>query len=1278
MPETEKPKSLNVENSVTEDLRTPDFAELQKQKESLFKEIEEESFQLSQKQKQGLVSLVAGHSVKDGLEMAKRLGLDGPTAKDFMTKLDVVAKNKSFFKKFDEFLNVNRQYIREETDLFKIDDSIQYGLTKEDWSINDVAEFEGRSSAIWAEPYTKNIDDYYLNFIKNRRVAPQEMPKDDRTQVEKTAEEHLVSAEAILKESYYTGPIRKFLGIDSEEELEAEIKELARGGHLSEWQSLSGNWRNDFITKETLDFFARHMAVNLETPEAKKVLREARYAPLKMVFEERKRAAEKGLVDQIKQSLIQRGFKEDEFEIKLNGESGQYEVVEKREEIIAETGKENLREVKDPPQNVIVDKEKLECGEYKSLNYRVSNFYKRINGRFYWLGFDKSKKWDEAGSMALIEDDHVYSDINCENLSVTDFVLVGGEVAVAGHPIVGNSIHPYEHAVRLGNKEFGPYDEIELCENSKDKLIFYAKKANEHFVYVDGEEHEVNLGVYAGENVRQISLVNNEIFLLNDTQSLIVRPKIEGVQERGAKSGTEITNLSEIDNELFCIWKSRSEDKFFASWNYHDIDLEITKTDVKVVVFKDSVFIADGKKLLTLKYNGGVVDLNEMEFDGEVEVVNSGGKLFIIETLADKKRVWEWSEKLELTEREQKDLDLANAVANEDLDLINQYFLQYYPEEGSDNKSRLQKAVERSKGFAKVVNQTIKEAPQLFLDTLRAKNDKPTEALMSEMFYYMFPEAKEKRERALKEARENKGNPWSVFGGMDRSTGGGRGGRGEQYDYDPGSDRLASMSEADYYETQRNPREVLRAREPFRAGDFIIHGTFAKWTGSGWNKVNVPISKDIADPARETTFEFVDAKTKGNINLPRIVNSSIIGDRIKGIKENNEEASVQILEENNLGEVRIHKDPDMEKVAYSQNVSEVPKTMAEITAEDYEKFRREFEKSFGDIMTAEIGDLGDEMDIFIRGIQDKTPREQVIAIQEFCYEYGYYNLDNEVRDTDNFEERLSIMEFRMNDLKKEKPELAGKKYAGICTDFASLTAAMLRRAGFVSGIASGFVPEAGSTSVKTDRAHAVAYVLWPNATKDKKPDLIVVDGTPASITPKIVELEARAAEAHKETEAEAEKKLAELERVLQTMDVEQIKNLSNGVLENTLNTILYGVKQSHVDVLERVLNASRYGGFDVQKLLDSGDMENELALRKFLESEVTKEKDMPHANRERRGEELFNLISEFSKRYRKDAGSPEVFNVLDKIFEISGEKLDPIEKRSAAAIITYLRARKMA
>jgi hypothetical protein len=92
--ETEKnPDALAA--SATE--KEPDFAELQKEKERLFKEAEDASLELTDKQKEVAVSLVAGYSVKDGLELARRIGLEGGRTFKALTYPSVVFKNKKFF-----------------------------------------------------------------------------------------------------------------------------------------------------------------------------------------------------------------------------------------------------------------------------------------------------------------------------------------------------------------------------------------------------------------------------------------------------------------------------------------------------------------------------------------------------------------------------------------------------------------------------------------------------------------------------------------------------------------------------------------------------------------------------------------------------------------------------------------------------------------------------------------------------------------------------------------------------------------------------------------------------------------------------------------------------------------------------------------------------------------------------------------------------------------------------------------------------------------------------
>ncbi len=58
---------------------------------------------------------------------------------------------------------------------------------------------------------------------------------------------------------------------------------------------------------------------------------------------------------------------------------------------------------------------------------------------------------------------------------------------------------------------------------------------------------------------------------------------------------------------------------------------------------------------------------------------------------------------------------------------------------------------------------------------------------------------------------------------------------------------------------------------------------------------------------------------------------------------------------------------------------------------------------------------------------------------------------------------------------KNKDVLQNKMYTGVCADFAVLAAAILRRAGFVSGVLSGFRPD--GKSAKVSNAHGTAFVV---------------------------------------------------------------------------------------------------------------------------------------------------------------------------------------------------------
>ncbi len=1365
-----------------------DFAELQAEKGRLFKEIEENTLKLSTREKFLVVSRIFEHSIKDGFEIARRLGVPTLSITESLGQEDFIQKHADFAKKFSDFVGRNVGYLsntprrKDDPDSSNVNlaSSLQFFLSRR--AVGLAVEQEEREKTFDLD----KIDSHYAHFIRNRRLKSPEVPADTRSQVEVTAEDHLLSAEAVLEESYYTGPIRKFLGVETEEELERErFSGVKRYAYEEGVDRVKWSLRSNLISKGDFDAIIMMESIELND-EDRSELRRARYAPSRELFDQRKREAIKGLLEGrkqegifegkpytksisgIEQSLIARGFREDEFEIRFDEEKGEYVVIKIEKEAgkdgvpfeafsaseasakkgsKAESGKEKFKEVEVVPDEMKYRGQDYEIRELKILNGEVNKLYRglyggkgsvlldnsgntidsytgasslrqvgnhkvievrsgedlpqlvvdgiplkceehtvilgshddncvELGGNIYWLGYEA------RGHLMLVKDDRIYREFLRDQRLPDGLHVISGKLV---YIIVdsGSVVAGLDKFVNFGNERFGPYEDIKLCENSTDKLIFYAKKGDEHFVYVDGEEKKLsNPHFYKCSGILS---TGDEVFLLLEHTDGNWWAMFDKEDTFRGQNNNPYSNFLEINGHMFYLTKTRGG-QIMLSWggNKFPIILDDYQKS-KAVGFQDQVFITDSKRILSLKY--GETKFNELTFDGTVEVVNSGGKLFIIESLPDKKRVWQYSEagEFKLNEQEQRDLDLANAVAKEDLSTTQVYFEKYYPLRTKEEwrktvKAGIKKMLAQSGRFVGAVNQTIKEAPELFLDTLRAKDDKPTEYLMTQMFYYMFPEAQANRERAIEGERGKKRSSANIFGGGSSTGSGQEGGRGGYVDYDPGMDHLASVDEAGYYEMVRANREVLKLREPLPPSTFITQGLFGNYTGKGWAKVNVPISQEVTDPAKEATFEFVDENASQKVNLPRVANGRIVTERLKGIDSKGQEMPISIIEKNNLGEVRVDKGTEAKHIAYSTSYSEAPKTMAEISERDYDRFRTDFERSFGDVMTKEIGDVGDEIDIFIASLADKTPREKVIAIQEFCYEYGYYNLDDQPRDTDSFDERLAIMEGRMDELRATDSNLASKKYAGICTDFATLTTAMLRKAGFVSGIASGYVSEADSTVVKTDRAHATSYVLWPNPqNKDGKPDLIIVDGTPSSITPKIVEQEHKAAEIMVALTVDAEKELAGLERVLKTMDVHTIRQLENGKLENTLNHILYGVKQSHVDVMSRVLNASRYAGFDILEMT-RGNIEDEVEFRKFLEEEIYKEKTITHDVRERRGEDLFNLMIEFTGRFEKDRnvhGKDEALDVLEKVFDVSGRVLDPIESRSAAAVITYLRAKHM-
>src|SRR3990167_3201829 len=139
------------------------------------------------------------------------------------------------------------------------------------------------------------------------------------------------------------------------------------------------------------------------------------------------------------------------------------------------------------------------------------------------------------------------------------------------------------------------------------------------------------------------------------------------------------------------------------------------------------------------------------------------------------------------------------------------------------------------------------------------------------------------------------------------------------------------------------------------------------------------------------------------------------------------------------------------------------------------------------------------------------PAEKVAAIEKFVRDISYYDFDNVEmqgkKGGKDFDERLDMMRYRLDEIRRKKPEIADqlrdKQFAGVCADFAGFTAALLRHAGFMAGVMDGFRPK--KKSITTADAHAMAYVVWPNP-EGKGYKVVGVDGTPSGITEEEQEL----------------------------------------------------------------------------------------------------------------------------------------------------------------------------
>ncbi len=625
-----------------------------------------------------------------------------------------------------------------------------------------------------------------------------------------------------------------------------------------------------------------------------------------------------------------------------------------------------------------------------------------------------------------------------------------------------------------------------------------------------------------------------------------------------------------------------------------------------------------------------------------------------------------------LSDFEKEQLDLLNLIHSPSIEGVNNYL-----NKNVKNNNRLDFL---SSGQLQSLNSVLNSDKKLKIDTFSAKVDRFPSKVATRLLFQLFPEILIKKEREKKE----KNNFWAKRGFL----GGGFGGKAEGKNQEKGQaggfiDRSSSRQEANTYEgggfseKGRIPEKILSSREKIEY--MMVNNIFGKYDNN-WKKIDFRLSNEISLPSKEISVTLHSVGNTANISLPKPLESRIIPERVKGIKESGEEISLNVSV-NSLGEAVVIDSYNVKEIVYSFKISEFFEPLEDLKKESYNKFISSLE--YKEDLTEDISDLSEYLNIFIKSIENKSPKEKVLAIENYVKNNGYYDKDNQeisdLKKGKSIDEIIYVMELRAQELQENDKNKNQKKYAGVCADFAILTTALLRKAGIASGYLKGYNFDDDKTATENG-SHGCSFVLWPN--KNGQSRIIKVDGTPMGSGASIgFSLEAKENQSKQEKKQAQEKALEEVEKikeVLSSRDEAEISKLSNGQLETVLNnTLKYAVNHNNLKVIETVLQSYWYS--PIKKSDDNTE------ITKFLKDEIESLKLKEDKNGDffigEAGSQLFSLSEDFVKRFSERKTDTESLKrglgILEKVYDLSKDILNDVESKSLLLTIQYLKAKNI-
>jgi hypothetical protein len=152
------------------------------------------------------------------------------------------------------------------------------------------------------EVFLERVDEYYLNFMRLRKIGHKELNTETQTDGERLAEDAMIADLRILEPHYYPDYIRGLVG---------DKVEVPYG----------------LLDEETVKSILKKAKLSLEDEEVEKVLKKARYKVLDVIYDVQHNESERLLKRELIASLHMRGYSDEDFELVKNEKSGKYEVI---------------------------------------------------------------------------------------------------------------------------------------------------------------------------------------------------------------------------------------------------------------------------------------------------------------------------------------------------------------------------------------------------------------------------------------------------------------------------------------------------------------------------------------------------------------------------------------------------------------------------------------------------------------------------------------------------------------------------------------------------------------------------------------------------------------------------------------------------------------------------------------------------------------------------------------------------------------------------------------